>query len=115
MLFRSSHITFELLSPIVDGQVWTTLCEAAGTNGQVDLYWACLLNWLSNNVEGIVTLNRNALRILHAELAKLDDASKDYAEDIFDLFFANITPNTWGLVKAQKKRSLLQRLKRILA
>ena len=110
-----SHITFELLSPIVDGQVWTTLCEAAGTNGQVDLYWACLLNWLSNNVEGIVTLNRNALRILHAELAKLDDASKDYAEDIFDLFFANITPNTWGLVKAQKKRSLLQRLKRILA
>ena len=85
------------------------------TNGQVDLYWACLLNWFSNNVEGIVVLNRNALRILHAELAKLDDSSKDYAEDIFDLFFANITPNTWGLVKAQKKRSLLQRLKRIMA
>lgn len=109
-----SHITFELMDPIYEGEVWTVLCIASG-DGHVDNYWACLLNWLSNNVKGIVALNRHALRILHAELAKLDDPSQQKAQDLFAKSFINITPNSWGLAKAQKKRTLLQRLKRIMA
>ena len=109
-----SHITFELMDPIYEGEVWTVLCIASG-DGHVDNYWACLLNWLSNNVKGIVALNRHALRILHAELAKLDDPSQQKAQDLFAKSFTNITPNSWGLAKAQKKRTLLQRLKRIMA
>jgi hypothetical protein len=110
-----SHITFELLDPIVDGEVWTVLCNASGADGHVDHYWACLLDWLSKNVKGIVTLNRHALRLMQAELYKLDYPSQQKARDLFALFFNNITPSSWGLVKAQKKRSLLQRLKRIMA
>ncbi len=110
-----SHITFELLDPIVDGEVWTVLCNASGADGHVDHYWACFLDWLSKNVKGIVALNRHALRILHAELAKLDDPSQQKAQDLFAKSFTNITPNSWGLAKAQKKRTLLQRLKRIMA
>jgi Ca-activated chloride channel family protein len=110
-----SHITFELLDPIVDGEVWTVLCNASGADGHVDHYWACLLDWLSKNVKGIVALNRHALRILQAELAKLDDPSQQKAQDLFAKSFTNITPNSWGLAKAQKKRTLLQRLKRIMA
>jgi len=109
-----SHITFELMDPIYEGEVWTVLCIASG-DGHVDNYWACLLNWLSKNVKGIVALNRHALRILHAELAKLDDPSQQKAQDLFAKSFTNITPNSWGLAKAQKKRTLLQRLKRIMA
>jgi Ca-activated chloride channel family protein len=109
-----SHITFELMDPIYEGEVWTVLCIASG-DGHVDNYWACLLNWLANNVKGIVALNRHALRILHAELAKLDDPSQQKAQDLFAKSFTKITPNSWGLAKAQKKRTLLQRLKRIMA
>jgi hypothetical protein len=109
-----SHITFELMDPIYEGEVWTVLCIASG-DGHVDNYWACLLNWLSNNAKGIVALNRHALRIMHAELAKLDDPSQQKAQDLFAKSFTNITPNSWGLAKAQKKRTLLQRLKRIMA
>jgi Ca-activated chloride channel family protein len=109
-----SHITFELMDPIYEGEVWTVLCIASG-DGHVDHYWACMLNWLSNNVKGIVALNRHALRILHAELAKLDDPSQQKAQDLFAKSFTKITPNSWGLAKAQKKRTLLQRLKRIMA
>jgi len=109
-----SHITFELMDPIYEGEVWTVLCIASG-DGHVDNYWACLLNWLSNNVKGIVALNRHALRILHAELAKLDDPSQQKAQDLFAKSFTKIVPNSWGLAKAQKKRTLLQRLKRIMA
>jgi len=110
-----SHITFELMDPIVDGEVWAVLCNASGTDGHVNHYWACLLDWLSNNVNGIVTLNRHALRILNTELAKLDDSSKQKARELFTQSFVLIAPNSWGLVKAQKKRTLLQRLKRIMA
>ena len=110
-----SHITFELMDPIYEGEVWTVLCNASGADGHVDHYWACLLDWLSKNVKGIVSLNRHALRILHAELAKLDDPSQQKAHVLFAKSFANIAVNSWGLVKAQKKRSLLQRLKRIMA
>jgi hypothetical protein len=109
-----SHITFELMDPIYEGEVWTVLCIASGDE-HVDHYWACMLNWLSKNVKGIVALNRHALRILHAELAKLDDPSQQKAQDLFAKSFTNITPNSWGLAKAQKKRTLLQRLKRIMA
>jgi hypothetical protein len=109
-----SHTTFELMDPIYEGEVWTVLCIASG-DGHVDHYWACLLDWLSKNVKGIVALNRHALRILHAELAKLDDPSQQKAQDLFAKSFINITPNSWGLAKAQKKRTLLQRLKRIMA
>jgi Ca-activated chloride channel family protein len=109
-----SHITFELMDPIYEGEVWTVLCIATG-DGHVDHYWACMLNWLSKNVKGIVALNRHALRILHAELAKLEDSSQQKAQDLFAKSFTNITPNSWGLAKAQKKRTLLQRLKRIMA
>ena len=109
-----SHITFELMDPIYEGEVWTVLCIASG-DGHVDHYWACLFDWLSKNVKGIVALNRHALRILHAELAKLDDPSQQKAQDLFAKSFTNITPNSWGLAKAQKKRTLLQRLKRIMA
>lgn len=109
-----SHITFELMDPIYEGEVWTVLCIASG-DGHVDNYWACLFDWLSKNVKGIVALNRHALRILQAELAKLDDPSQQKAQDLFAKSFINITPNSWGLAKAQKKRTLLQRLKRIMA
>jgi hypothetical protein len=74
-----------------------------------------LFDWLSKNVKGIVALNRHALRILHAELAKLDDPSRQKAQDLFAKSFTNINLNSWGLAKAQKKRTLLQRLKRIMA
>ncbi|NBU19661.1 MAG: hypothetical protein EBS44_10570, partial [Betaproteobacteria bacterium] len=110
-----SNITFELMDPIYEGEVWTVLCNASGADGHVDHYWACLLDWLSKNVKGIVSLNRHALRILHAELAKLDDPSQQKAYGLFAKSFANIAVNSWGLVKAQTKRSLLQRLKRIMA
>jgi hypothetical protein len=109
------QIKFELMDPIYEGEVWTVLCNASGADGHVDHYWACLLDWLSKNVKGIVALNRHALRILHAELAKLDDPSQQKAQDLFAKSFTNITPNSWGLAKAQKKRTLLQRLKRIMA
>jgi hypothetical protein len=52
---------------------------------------------------------------MQAELYKLDYPSQQKARDLFALFFNNITPSSWGLVKAQKKRTLLQRLKRIMA
>ena len=110
-----SHITFELMDPIYEGEVWEVLCNASGADGHVDHYWACLLDWLSKNVKGIVTLNRHALRLMQAELYKLDYPSQQKARDLFSLFFNNITTDSWGLVKAQKKRSLLQRLKRIMA
>jgi hypothetical protein len=110
-----THISFELMGPIVDGEVWTVLCNASGGNGLVEPYWACLIHWLSTQVNGIVALNRHALRILRAELAKLDASTQQKVHDEFTKTFANITPNSWGLVKAQKKRGLLQRLKRIMA
>jgi hypothetical protein len=110
-----SQIKFELMDPIYEGEVWEVLCNASGADGHVDHYWACLLDWLSKNVKGIVTLNRHALRLMQAELYKLDYPSQQKARDLFALFFNNITPSSWGLVKAQKKRTLLQRLKRIMA
>ena len=109
------HITMELMERISQGEVWTLVCDGSSLTGNVDLSWACLINWLTKNVTGIAPLNRHALRILNVELSKLDKPTQQKVNAMFAKSFANISANSWGLLKAQEKRTLIQRLKKIMA
>jgi Ca-activated chloride channel family protein len=110
-----SHITMDLTERISQGEVWTLVCDGSSLAGNVDLSWACLINWLTKNVTGIAALNRHALRILNVELSKLDKPSQQKVDAMFAKSFTNISTYSWGMIKAQEKRSLLQRIRKIMA
>ena len=109
-----ANITWELMGKVSKGYVWEVLCDAAGENGDVDPYWACLLNWLSGAVPGIAPLARHAKRRISVELAKLDADLQQAAEAKFASAFQGISTSSWGQTKAKEKRSLGRRLKKIL-
>ena len=108
------NITWELMGKVSKGYVWEVLCDTAGEDGDVDQYWACLLNWLSGAVPGIVPLARHAKRRISVELAKLDADLQQAAEGKFASVFQGISTSSWGQTKAKEKRSLGRRLKKIL-
>ena len=57
---KFSDVTFKLTEHMSEGYVWKVLCDMAESKEDIDIYWACLIWWLSSEVRGLVTLNRHA-------------------------------------------------------
>jgi Ca-activated chloride channel family protein len=111
---KFSDITLELMERVSKGYVWKVLCEMASSQDEMDVYWACLLRWLSNEVAGIVSLTRHSQRLLNAQIAKIEaprvqDVDRQLAEA-----FPSISKSSWGHTPATEKRSLLSRFKKLM-
>jgi hypothetical protein len=112
-----SDITGELTGEVSTKCVWKVLGELTKDDGHVDhldFYWACLINWLSKQVSGIVPLNRHSQRILNAELAKVERAEQEKAEKAFAQAYPKIGQSTWGMTEKQEKLTLLEKFKKVI-
>ena len=111
---RFSDITHELTERMGQGYVWNVLCRLADNDDDLDVYWACLLRWLSNEVPGIVSLTRHSQRLLNAEIARIDPSLVQEVEEQLAQVFASISKTSWGQAPAITKRSLLYRFRRLM-
>ena len=109
-----ANITHKLRANVSKGYVWAILCEVKGDNGIEDVYWACLLNWLADNVPGIVGLSRHAKRFTTVLAFTLTPEEKQAAEDKFRAAFHGASTNTWGDIQDKQPKTLGQRLKKII-
>ena len=111
---KFSDITWELTEKVSSGYVWEVLGILFNVGGPAEQYWACLLNWISNEVDGVVSLTRHSQRLLNAEMANVTNVTRNIAEERFQLSFPDIKKDTWGRTKAKEKLSLANQFKRIL-
>ncbi|OZA01927.1 MAG: hypothetical protein B7Y05_23840, partial [Polynucleobacter sp. 24-46-87] len=68
---KFTDITWELTEKVSSGYVWEVLGFLVNVGGPVEQYWACLINWLSNETVGIVSLTRHSQRLLNAEMTNV--------------------------------------------
>jgi len=111
---KFSDITWELTEHIAEGFVWNVLCKIADDESELDLYWACLLRWLSNEVAGIVSLTRHSQRLLNAQVANMESSLVQEVEEQLAQAFPTISKSSWGQTQASTKRSLLYRLRKLM-
>jgi Ca-activated chloride channel family protein len=109
-----SAIAANLMGEIIEGRIWKIICEVSESTEQVDLYWACLLNWISNDVAGIVSTTRHSQRLLNAELSKYDKDLKKLIEVKFKNSFSNISKTSWGLKTEKNEHLLIRKIKKLL-
>jgi len=112
---KFSDITWELTERIAEGYVWNVLCKIADDESELDLYWACLLRWLSNEVAGIVSLTRHSQRLLNAQIANIEASLVQEVEEQLTQAFPTISKSSWGQTPATEKRSLLSRFKKLMS
>jgi Ca-activated chloride channel homolog len=86
-----SDITQALREQIAASSAWKALEE-----DQIEANLACLLDWLSKRVQGIVSLTRHSRRLLNAQIAKIDPALIQKAEGHFNRAFSSISKASWG-------------------
>ena len=111
---KFSDITWELTERIAEGYVWNVLCKIADDESELDLYWACLLRWLSNEVAGIVSLTRHSQRLLNAQVASIEFSLVQEVEEQLAQAFPTISKSSWGQTQASTKRSLLYRFRKLM-
>jgi Ca-activated chloride channel family protein len=111
---KFSDITWELTEKISEGYVWKVLCELAGPGESVEVYWACLLSWLSNEVPGIVSLTRHSQRLLNVQISAVEATAFKEIQDHFAGAFQGISKSSWGVNPAVEKRSLISRFKKLV-
>ena len=111
---KFSDITWELMERVSKGYVWKVLCEMASSEDEMDAYWACLLNWLSNEVAGIVSLTRHSQRLLNSQMAAIEATFARQVEEQLADAFPTISKSSWGHTQATEKRSLLSRFKKLM-
>lgn len=93
---KFKEITFELMEIVSEDDIWTVLLEVAESQDNVDLYWACLLNWLPKDVLGVTSLSRHAQRMINFQLAGIDAAEIKRIEAKFAKALPAITMLNWG-------------------
>jgi hypothetical protein len=86
-----SDIARELRAEIPEGSVLREFAE-----DQVEARLACLLDWLSKRVQGIPSLTRHSRRLLNVQLAKIDPALIQKAQEQLDRAFSSISKTSWG-------------------
>jgi Ca-activated chloride channel family protein len=111
---KFSDITWELTERIAEGYVWNVLCKIADDESELDMYWACLLRWLSNEVPGIVSLTRHSQRLLNAQVANIESSLVQEVEEQLAQAFPTISKSSWGQTQASTKRSLLYRFRKLM-
>jgi Ca-activated chloride channel homolog len=114
---KFSDITDELTVEVSSQHIWKVLGELSKVDGDVvnlDFYWACLIDWLSKQLSGIVLLNRHSKRILSAELAKAERAEQEKAEKAFQQAYPTIGQSTWGMAEPQEALTLLEKFKKLI-
>lgn len=111
---KFSDITWELTERIAEGYVWNVLCKIADDENELDLYWACLLRWLSNEVTGIVSLTRHSQRLLNSQIANIEVSLVQEIEEVLAQAFPTISKSSWGQTQASTKRSLLYRFRKLM-
>lgn len=111
---KFSDITWELMERVSKGYVWKVLCQMASSEDEMDAYWACLLNWLSNEVAGIVSLTRHSQRLLNSQMAAIEATFARQVEEQLADAFPTISKSSWGHTQATEKRSLLSRFKKLM-
>ncbi|PUE34924.1 VIT domain-containing protein [Limnohabitans sp. Jir72] len=111
---KFSDITWELMERVSKGYVWKVLCEMASSEDEMDVYWAFLLRWLSNEVAGIVSLTRHSQRLLNAQIANIEASLVQDVEEQLAQAFPTISKSSWGQTPATERRSLLSRFKKLM-
>ncbi len=114
---KFSDITGALTVDVSSAHLWKVLGDAAKGDGHLDnldYYWACLINWLSHHVFGIVSLTRHAQRILNAELGKFDLTKQSEAEKVFEQAYPKVGKNVWGAGQANVAPTLIERFKKFI-
>jgi hypothetical protein len=94
------------------GVLWTALSKVAGESDNLGTAWACLIEWLVEKTG--IALTRHALRLLNPELLRVETDFKTAARAEFDAVFKNITSASWGITLVAPKKSILQKVKRLL-
>jgi Ca-activated chloride channel family protein len=94
------------------GVLWTALSKVAGESDNLGTAWACLIEWLLEKTG--IALARHALRLLNPELLRMENDFKTAARAEFDAVFKNITSASWGINLVAPKKSILQKVKRLL-
>lgn len=110
---KFTDISWELTEKVSSGFVWEVLSNLVNVGGPVEHYWACLINWLSNETVGIVSTTRHSQRILNAEMANVSDVTRNIAEEQFRLAFPGIQKDTWGRTKAKEKATMKKQFKKL--
>ena len=112
---KFSDITWELMARVSKGYVWKVLYEIAKSEDEMDVYWACLLHWLSTEVSGIVSLSRHSQRMLSAQITSLENSLVQEVSVQLTQAFPTISKSSWGNTPATEKRSLLSRFKKLMS
>jgi Ca-activated chloride channel family protein len=94
------------------GVLWTVLSKVAGESDKLGTAWACLIEWLVEKTG--IALTRHALRLLNPELMRVENDFKTAARAEFDAVFKNVTSTSWGITLVAPKKSMLQKVKRLL-
>lgn len=110
---KFTDISWELTEKVSSGYVWEVLGFLVNVGGPIEQYWACLINWLSHETVGIVSLTRHSQRLLNAEMAKVTDVTRNIAEEKFRLDFPGIQKDTWGRTTAKEKASMKKQFKKL--
>jgi Ca-activated chloride channel family protein len=112
---KFSDITWELTERVSEGYIWKVLCDMTESKDEIDIYWACLIWWLSNEVAGIVSLTRHSQRLLNSQMAVIEATFAREVEDQLAEAFPTISKSSWGHTQATEKRSLLSRFKKLMS
>lgn len=104
---KFSDITWELMQRVSKGYVWEVLREVASSEDEMNAYWACLLNWLSNQVVGNVSMTRHSQRLLNAQIGNIEVSWVKEVEEKLARAFPTISRSSWGKKQASTQRSLL--------
>jgi hypothetical protein len=110
---KFTDISWKLTEKVSSGYVWEVLGVLVNVGGPVEQYWACLINWLTNETVGIVSLTRHSQRLLNAEMTKVTDETRNKAEEQFRIAFPGIQMDTWGRTVAKEKASMKKQFKKI--
>jgi Ca-activated chloride channel family protein len=109
-----SDITRELSQLMSSGFVWKVLSDMADSPDEMDACVACLLLWLSNEVQGIVPLARHSQRLLNAQMAIIEAGYATEVQDDLAAIFSRISKSSWGQSPTSESRSLLSKFTSLL-
>ena len=91
-----SQIIEQLTMMTKDSSIAFFIKEHALSDQQHELYWCVILNWLSESLKGVCTLERHAQRLINEGMKDIDESHKALIERDLANKFDCIKRGSWG-------------------
>lgn len=91
-----SQIIEQLTMMTKDSSIAFFIKEHALSDQQHELYWCVILNWLSESLKGVCTLERHAQRLINEGMKDIDESHKALIERDLENKFDCIKRGSWG-------------------